>query len=99
MIASLPASWKFTGPGRPIWWKSGGMKSWQGSEWGESGAAFFGESMFLSESGASRVAPVALVEILKAGGQPPDIQWVTPHRRQFGAVEVFRDKYLEVNGT
>ncbi len=59
------------------------------------GAAFFGESMFHTQSGASKVALVALVEILKVGGfQLLDIQWVTPHLRQFGAIEIPKQKYL-----
>jgi leucyl/phenylalanyl-tRNA--protein transferase len=59
------------------------------------GAAFFGESMFHRTSGASKVALVRLVEILKAGGfQLLDIQWVTPHLRQFGAIEIPKQKYL-----
>jgi len=59
------------------------------------GAAFFGESMFHHRSGASKVALVSLVEILKAGAfQLLDIQWVTPHLRQFGAIEIPKQKYL-----
>lgn len=59
------------------------------------GAAFFGESMFHNRSGASKVALVSLVEVLKAGGfQLLDIQWVTPHLRQFGAIEIPKQKYL-----
>ncbi len=59
------------------------------------GAAFFGESMFHNRSGASKVALVALVDILRAGGfQLLDIQWVTPHLRQFGAIEIAKQAYL-----
>jgi leucyl/phenylalanyl-tRNA--protein transferase len=59
--------------------------------------AFFGESMFHYESGASKVALAALVERLRARGFTLlDIQWVTPHLERFGAIEVPRDRYLEM---
>lgn len=59
------------------------------------GAAFFGESMFHRETDASKVALVALVERLIAGGFTLlDTQWVTPHLQQFGAVEIPRTDYL-----
>jgi leucyl/phenylalanyl-tRNA---protein transferase len=58
------------------------------------GAAFFGESMFSRESDASKVAFVALVERLRAGGfRLLDTQFVTDHLRRFGAVEVSRETY------
>lgn len=58
------------------------------------GAAFFGESMFSRESDASKVALVALVERLRAGGfRLLDTQFVTDHLRRFGAVEVARETY------
>lgn len=51
--------------------------------------AFFGESMFSLERDASKVALVALVERLRAGGFTLlDTQWWTPHLAQFGAYEV-----------
>ena len=60
------------------------------------GGAFFGESMFHSVTDASKVALAALVERLRARGfRLLDIQWVTPHLEQFGAVEIPRDVYLE----
>ncbi len=59
------------------------------------GAAFFGESMFHRETDASKVALVALVERLIAGGFTLlDTQWVTPHLQQFGAAEIPRADYL-----
>ena len=59
--------------------------------------AFFGESMFHEEADASKVALCALVERLRARGYALlDIQWVTPHLAQFGAVEVRRKKYLKL---
>ena len=58
------------------------------------GAAFFGESMFTHMRDASKVALVALVERLKAGGyRLLDTQFVTDHLRQFGAVEIGREQY------
>ncbi len=59
------------------------------------GAVFFGESMFHEVPGASKVALVCLVEILKARGfQLLDTQWSTPHLEQFGAVSIPRRDYL-----
>ena len=51
------------------------------------GKCFFGESMFHLKTDASKVALHALVQRLRAGGFTLlDIQWVTPHLAQFGAV-------------
>lgn len=61
------------------------------------GGAFFGESMFHTVTDASKVALAALVERLKARGfRLLDVQWVTPHLEQFGAVEVPRSEYLQL---
>ena len=61
------------------------------------GGVFFGESMFHRRTNASKVALAALVEHLRARGfRLLDIQWVTPHLEQFGAVEVPRPTYLEL---
>jgi leucyl/phenylalanyl-tRNA--protein transferase len=61
------------------------------------GGAFFGESMFHVETDASKVALVALVERLRARGYLLlDLQWVTPHLAQFGAIEVRRGAYLRL---
>lgn len=60
------------------------------------GAAFFGESMFHTVSGASKVALVSLVHRLRHRGfELLDTQWLTPHLARFGAVEVPRARYLE----
>lgn len=61
------------------------------------GGAFFGESMFHRATDASKVALVALVERLRARGYALlDIQWVTAHLEQFGAIEVPRRTYLKM---
>jgi leucyl/phenylalanyl-tRNA--protein transferase len=61
------------------------------------GGAFFGESMFHVETDASKVALVALVDRLRARGFALlDLQWVTPHLEQFGAVEIRRGPYLQL---
>jgi leucyl/phenylalanyl-tRNA--protein transferase len=58
--------------------------------------AFFGESMFHRVADASKVALVSLVERLCAQRyRLLDIQWVTPHLEQFGAVEIRRREYLK----
>ena len=59
------------------------------------GGAFFGESMFHYVTDASKVALAALVERLRTRGfRLLDVQWVTPHLEQFGAIEIPRDLYL-----
>jgi leucyl/phenylalanyl-tRNA--protein transferase len=63
------------------------------------GGAFFGESMFHRVRDTSKIALVYLVERLRARGFGLlDIQWVTPHLRQFGAVEISRRQYLAALG-
>ena len=58
------------------------------------GGAFFGESMFHTETDASKVALVHLVARLKLGGfRLLDTQFVTDHLRRFGAVETPRRDY------
>ncbi len=58
--------------------------------------AFYGESMFHSETDASKVALVNLVARLRVRGfKLLDVQWTTPHLRTFGAVEISRAEYLE----
>lgn len=61
------------------------------------GGLFAGESMFHRERDASKVALVALVERLRAiGATLLDVQWTTPHLRSLGAVDVPRERYLEL---
>lgn len=61
------------------------------------GGAFFGESMFHRVTDASKVALVALVERLRAGGFALlDTQWTTPHLEQFGTTEIPRRDYLRL---
>ncbi len=58
------------------------------------GGAFFGESMFSYERDASKIALVHLVARLVAGGFTLlDTQFVTDHLRQFGTIEVDRDRF------
>ena len=77
------------------------MEAWQdgrlaGGLYGVAlGGAFFGESMFHRVTDASKVALVALVDRLRTRGyQLLDLQWVTPHLEQFGAIEIPRRTYL-----
>lgn len=59
------------------------------------GAAFFGESMFHTETDASKVALAALVGRLRERGFTLlDTQWITPHLAQFGAVEIPKAEYM-----
>jgi len=58
------------------------------------GGAFFGESMFSRETDASKVALAHLVARLRRGGYVLlDIQFMTEHLKQFGAVEIPRSIY------
>ena len=57
--------------------------------------AFFGESMFRSRTDASKVALCALVGRLQARRyRLLDVQWLTRHLSQFGAIEISRREYL-----
>ncbi len=56
--------------------------------------AFFGESMFHTETGASKVALVHLVgRLIKGGFTLLDTQFGTEHLSQFGVIEIPRDEY------
>ena len=76
------------------------MEVWAGSElvgglYGLSlGAAFFGESMFSTQTDASKVALVHLVARLRLGGyRLLDTQFITSHLARFGAIEISRSLY------
>jgi leucyl/phenylalanyl-tRNA---protein transferase len=61
------------------------------------GGFFAGESMFHRARDASKVALVGLVSLLREGGASLlDVQWTTPHLASLGAVDVPRDRYLEL---
>ncbi len=60
------------------------------------GGLFCGESMFHRDRDASKVALMALVELLR-DGEPErllDVQWATPHLTSLGVVEIGRPAYL-----
>jgi leucyl/phenylalanyl-tRNA--protein transferase len=78
-------------------WRDGGLV---GGLYGVSiGGAFFGESMFSRVNDASKVALVYLVALLRRGGfQLLDMQFLTPHLAQFGAIEVPRTQYQQLLG-
>jgi leucyl/phenylalanyl-tRNA--protein transferase len=60
------------------------------------GGAFFGESMFHLATDASKVALHTLVMHMRARGfSLLDVQWVTPHLEQFGAIAISRREYLQ----
>ena len=63
------------------------------------GGLFAGESMFHRATDASKVALVALVDLLRDDGHDGaarvlDVQWQTKHLASLGAVEVPRVEYL-----
>lgn len=59
------------------------------------GGLFAGESMFSVQRDASKVALVALVELMQATGLTLlDVQWCTPHLASLGAIEIARADYL-----
>jgi leucyl/phenylalanyl-tRNA--protein transferase len=63
------------------------------------GGLFAGESMFHRETDASKVALVALVDLLREeGASLLDVQWLTPHLSSLGAVAVSRWRYHELLG-
>ncbi len=60
------------------------------------GGLFAGESMFHRVTDASKVALVALVELLcEAGAVLLDVQWATEHLCTLGAIDVPREEYLQ----
>lgn len=60
------------------------------------GALFAAESMFHRRTDMSKVALVALVQVLTAGGiDVIDVQFVTPHLATLGAFTVPRTDYLQ----
>ncbi len=60
-------------------------------------SAFFGESMFSVETDASKVALVHLAARLKRNGfRLLDTQFLTDHLARFGAIEVPRERYLQM---
>ncbi len=59
------------------------------------GGLFAGESMFHTETDASKVALMALVDWLgSTGAELLDVQWTTPHLVSLGAIDVSRLDYL-----
>jgi len=62
------------------------------------GGLFAGESMFHRRTDASKVALVALVDLLGADGEDRllDVQWCTDHLRSLGATEMPRNDYLDL---
>lgn len=77
-------------------WDDGGLA---GGLYGvATGGLFAGESMFHRRTDASKVALVALVDLLHDGvpGRLLDVQWRTDHLASLGAVEVPRTTYLEL---
>lgn len=61
------------------------------------GGVFFGESMFHTVTDASKVALCGLVERLRAHRFVLlDTQWLTPHLKRFGGVEISRAQYMHL---
>jgi leucyl/phenylalanyl-tRNA---protein transferase len=60
------------------------------------GGLFAGESMFHTVTDASKVALVALVDLLRTGGGTLfDVQWCTPHLASLGVITITRAEYAE----
>ena len=56
---------------------------------------FAGESMFHAQRDASKVALMALVDLMRHSGmQLLDVQWCTSHLASLGAIEIPRAEYL-----
>jgi leucyl/phenylalanyl-tRNA---protein transferase len=63
------------------------------------GGLFAGESMFHRVTDASKVAVVAMHDLVTADGDPRrlvDVQWRTPHLASLGVSEVPREDYLRL---
>ncbi len=59
------------------------------------GRFFAGESMFHTETDASKAALVHLCEVLRDTGVVLfDVQWMTPHLQSLGAIDLSRADYL-----
>ena len=55
---------------------------------------FAGESMFSRVTDSSKIALVYLIERLRQGGFCLlDVQFMTPHLKRFGAIEILRTEY------
>lgn len=64
------------------------------------GGAFFGESMFHKVTDASKVALCALIDRLRVRRFVLlDTQWLTPHLKRFGGIEVSRAQYMHLLGS
>jgi leucyl/phenylalanyl-tRNA---protein transferase len=58
---------------------------------------FAGESMFHAQRDASKVALMALVQLMRDSGmQLLDVQWCTTHLASLGSIEVSRRQYLSL---
>jgi leucyl/phenylalanyl-tRNA--protein transferase len=79
-------------------WDAGGRLA--GGLFGvEVGGLFAAESKFHVATDASKVAVVALADLLAADRRPErivDVQWRTPHLGSLGVVEVPRSEYLDL---
>ena len=63
------------------------------------GSAFFGESMFSTMSNASKICLIYLIANLQTKGFILlDTQFVNPHLKKLGAIEIPRKKYLKMLG-
>jgi leucyl/phenylalanyl-tRNA--protein transferase len=57
---------------------------------------FAGESMFHTQRDASKVALMALVDLMRSSGMRLlDVQWCTEHLASLGAIEISREEYFE----
>jgi leucyl/phenylalanyl-tRNA--protein transferase len=61
------------------------------------GGLFAAESKFHRVTDASKVAVVALVDLMREGGGVLlDVQWTTPHLASLGAIDMPRAQYLDL---
>ncbi len=78
------------------------VETWDGDElvgglYGVAIGGFFaGESMFHTETDASKVALVSLVRLLRdIGATLLDVQWSTDHLKSLGVIDLPRSQYLQ----
>jgi leucyl/phenylalanyl-tRNA---protein transferase len=76
-------------------WERGGDELAGGLYGVAIGGLFAAESKFYRVRDASKVAVMALVELLRENddGGLLDVQWTTPHLASLGAVDVSRERY------
>jgi leucyl/phenylalanyl-tRNA--protein transferase len=79
-----------------VWSKDGASRWWAGFMGSSIGGAFFAESKFHRATDASKVAVVSLVRrLIERGFGVLEVQYLTDHLKQFGAIEITHREYMK----